>query len=130
MNNAKKWRKAIEWEKTGMFQKVGDIYQGNMHTRMGMIKDRKDTDLTEAGEIGKKRWHEYTEVYSEGISDWEDQDGVFTHLEQDILEYEVKWASGSITMNKTRGGDGNPAELFKFLKDDAVKVLQSVCQQI
>ena len=98
---------------------------------MGMVKDRKDTHLTEAEEeIGKKRWHEYTEVNNEGISDWHDQDGVFTHLEQDILECEVKWALGSITMNKTRGGDGNPAELFKFLKDDAVKVLQSICQPI
>ena len=107
------------------------IIKGTFHTRMGMIKDRKDTHLTEAEETGKKRWREYTEVYNEGISDWRhDQNGVFTHLEQDILEYEVKWALGIITMNKIRGGDGNPAELFKFLKDNAVKVLQSVCQQI
>ena len=89
---------------------------------MGMVKDRKDTHLTEAEEeIGKKRWHEYTEVYNEGISDWHDQDGVFTHLEQDILECEVKWALGSITTNKASGGDGIPAELFKILKDDAAK---------
>ena len=88
---------------------------------MGMVKDRKDTHLTEAEEeIGKKRWHEYTEVNNEGISDWHDQDGVFTHLEQDILECEVKWALGSITMNKVSGGDWIPAKLFQILKDDAV----------
>ena len=89
---------------------------------MGMIKDRKDTDLTEAEEeIGKKRWHEYTEVYNEGISDWHDQDGVFTHLEQYILECEVKWALGNITMNKTRGGDGNPAVCLEVLSSHSAE---------
>ena len=96
-----------------------------------MVKDRKDTHLTEAEEeIGKKRWHEYTEVYNEGISDWHDQDGVFTHLEQDILECEVKWALGSITMNKVSRGTEFQLSSFQILEDEAVKVLHSICQQI
>ena len=95
---------------------------------MGMIKDRKD--LTEAEEI-KKRWQEYTEtLYKKGLNDPENHDDVVTHQEPDILECEVKWAIGSTTMNKASGGDGTPGELFKILKDDAVKVLQSICQQI
>ena len=87
-------------------------------------------DLTEAEDI-KKRWQEYTEeLYKKNLHDPDNYDGVITHLEPDILECEVKWASGSITMNKASGGDGIPVELFQILKDDAVKVLHSICQQI
>ena len=84
--------------------------------------------LTKAGDI--KRWEEYTELYKKHLHDPDNHDGVITHLEPDILEYEVKWALGSITMNKASGGDGIPFELFQVLKDDAVKVLHSRCQQI
>ena len=87
-------------------------------------------DLTEAEDI-QKRWQEYTEeLYKKDFHDPDNHDGVIIHLEPDILECEVKWALGSITMNKTSGGDGIPGELFHILKDDAVKVLQSICQQI
>jgi len=87
-------------------------------------------DLTEAEEI-KKKWQEYIEEpYKKDLHDPDNHDGVITHLEPDILEYEVKWALGSITMNKAGGGDGIPVELFQILKDDAVKVLHSICQQI
>ena len=97
---------------------------------MGTIKDRNGMDLTEAEDI-KKRWQEYTEeLYRKDLNDPDNHDGVVTHLEPDILEYEVKWALGSITMNKATGGDGIPVELFQILKDDAVKVLHSICQQI
>jgi len=86
-------------------------------------------DLTETKEI-KKRWQEYTEeLYRKDLHDPDNHDGVFTHLEPDILECEVKWALGSITMNKASGGDRIPVELFQILKDDAVKVLHSICQQ-
>ena len=86
--------------------------------------------LTEAEEI-KERWQEYTEkLYKKVLKDSDNHDGVITHLESDILQCEVKWALGSITTNKASGGDGIPAELFKILKDDAVKVLRSICQQI
>ena len=97
---------------------------------MGTINDRNCKDLREAEEI-KNRWQEYREkLYKKDLHDPDDHDGVITHLEQDILECEVKWALRSITMNKASGGDGIPAELFKILKDDAVKVLHSICQQI
>ena len=87
-------------------------------------------DLTEAEDI-KKRWQEYTEeLYKKDLHDTDNHDGVITHLEPDILECEVKWASGSITTNKASGSDGIPVELFQILKDDAMKVLQSICQQI
>ena len=86
-------------------------------------------DLTEAEEI-KKRWQEYTELYKKDLHDQDNHGGVITHLEPDILEWEVKWALGSITMNKASGGDGIPVELFQILKDDAGKVLHSKCQQI
>ena len=96
---------------------------------MGTIKDRNGMDLTEAEDI-KKRWQEYTEeLYKKDLHDPDNQDGV-TDLEPDILECEVKWALGSITTNKASGGDGIPAELFQILKDDAVEVLHSTCQQI
>ena len=97
---------------------------------MGSIKDRNDRDLTEAEDI-KKRWQEYKEeLYKKDLHDWDNHDGVISHLETDILECEVKWALGSITANKACGGEGIPAELFQILKDDAVKVLHSICQQI
>ena len=96
---------------------------------MGSIKDRNGRDLTEAEDI-KKRWQKYREeLYKKNLHNQDNHDGVITHLEPDNLEYEVKWALGS-TMNKARGGDGIPVELFQILKDDAVKVLHSVCQQI
>ena len=99
---------------------------------MGKIKDRNGTDLTEAEDI-KKRWQEYTEeLYKKDLHNPDNNDGVITHthLEPDILESEVKWALGSITMNKASGGHRIPVELFQILKDDAVKVLHSVCQQV
>ena len=99
--------------------------------KMGTIKDRNGMDLTEAEDI-KKRWQEYTEeLHKKDLNDQDNHDGVITHLEPDILECEVKWALRSITTNKASGGgDGIPAELFQILKDDAVKVLHSICQQI
>ena len=97
---------------------------------MGSIKDRNGTDLTEAEDI-KKRWQDYTEeLYKKDLQVQDNHDGVITHLEPDILECKVKWALESITMNKASGGDGIPVELFQILKDDAVKVLPSICQQI
>ena len=97
---------------------------------MGTKKDRNGMDLTEKEDI-KKRWQEYTEeLYKKDLNDLDNHNGVITHLEPDILECEVKWALGSIILNKPSGGDGTPAELFQILKDDAVKVLHSICQQI
>ena len=96
---------------------------------MGTIKDKNGIDLIEAEDI--KRWQEYTEeLYKKDLHDPDNHDDVITHLEPDILECEVKWALGSITTNKASGGDGIPVELFQILKDDAVKVLHSICQQI
>ena len=98
--------------------------------KMGTIKDRNGMDLTEANDI-KKRWQEYTEeLYKKDVHDPDNHDGVITHLESDIVECEIKWTLGNITTNKASGGDGIPVELFQNLKDDAVKVLQSICQQI
>ena len=100
------------------------------HAKMSTIKDRNGMDLTEAEDI-KKRQPEYTEkLYKKDLHDPDNHNGVITLLEPDILEYEVKWALGSITMNKASGGDGISAELFQILKDDAVKVLHSICQQV
>ena len=96
---------------------------------MGTIKDRNGMDLTEAEDI-KKRWQEYTELYKKDLHDPDNHDGVITHLESDMLECEVKWALGSITMNKASGGDGIPVELFQILKGDTVKVVHTICQQI
>ena len=99
---------------------------------MGSIRDRNGRDLIEAEDI-KKRWQEYTEeLYKKDLQDPDNHDGMITHshLESDILECEVKWALESITMNKASGGDGIPVEQFQILKDDAVKVLHSICQQI
>ena len=97
---------------------------------MGTVNDRNGMDLPEAEDI-KKRWQDYTEeLYKKDFHDTDDHDGVITHLEPDTLECKVKWALGSITMNKASGGDGIPVELFQILKDDVVKVLHSICQQI
>ena len=111
-----------------LFKKIRDS-KGTFHAKMGSIKDRHDMDLIEAEDI-KKRWQEYTKLYKKDLHDPNNHDGVINHLEPDILECEVKWALGSITMNKASRGDGNSVELFQILKDDAVKVLHSRCQQI
>ena len=112
-----------------LFKKARDT-KGMFLTKMGTIKDRSGMDLTEA-EDSKKRWKEYTEeLYKKDLHDPDNHDGVITQLEPDIVECEVKWASGSITINKVSGGDGIPVELFQILKDNAVKVMHSICQQI
>ena len=114
-----------------LFKKIRDT-KGTFHAKMGSIKDRNGMDLTEAEDI-KKRWQEYTEeLYQKDLHDPDIHDSAITrtHLEPDILECEVKWALESITMNKASGGDRIPVELFQILKDDAVKVLHSICQQI
>ena len=112
-----------------LFKKSSDT-EGTIHAKMGSIKDRNGMDLTEA-EDSKKRWQECTEeLYKKDLHDPDDHDGMITHLEPDILECEVKWALESITTNKASGGDGIPVELFQILKDDAVRVLHSICLQI
>ena len=111
-----------------LFKKISDN-KGKFHAKMSTIKDRNCMDLTEA-EDTKKRKQEYTELYKKDLHDPDNHDGVLTHLEPDILEWEVKWALESITTNKASGCDGIPVELFQILKDDAVKVLHSICQQI
>ena len=112
-----------------LFQKIRDT-KGTFHAKMGSIKDRNGMDLTEAEDI-KKRWQEYTvELYKKDLHYPDNHDGVITNLEPDILECEVKWALASITTHKASGGDRIPVELFQILKDDAVKVLHSICQQI
>ena len=109
-----------------LFKKIRDT-RGTLHAKMGSIKVRNGMDLTEAEDI-KKRWQEYTEeLYKKDLHDPDNHDSVITHLEPDILECEVKWALGSIIMNKASGGDGIPVELFQILKDD-MKVLHSICQ--
>ena len=129
--------------------KIGDLVRKTedlkraLHAGMGTVKDRNSKDLTEAKEIKKRRGGQNTqksvlcilvvcteELYKKSFNDPDNHDGVVIHPKSDILECEVKWALGSITMNKASGGDGIPVELFKLLKDDAVKVLCSVCQQI
>ena len=110
------------------FKKIRDT-KGTFHVKMGSIKDRNDMDLTKAEDI-KKRWQEYTEELCKKDLHDPDNHGVITHLEPDILECEVKWALESITMNKVSGSDKIAVELFQILKDDAVKVLHSVCQEI
>ena len=112
-----------------LFKKIRDT-KGTFHAKMGSIKDRNGMDLTEAEDI-KKRWQEYTEeLYKKDLHDPDIHNGVITHLEPDILEFEVKWALGSIITNKASGGDRIPVQLFQILKDNAVKVLHSICQQI
>ena len=114
-----------------LFKKIRDT-KGTFHAKKGSIKDRNGMELTEAEDI-KKRWQEYTEeLYKKDLHDPDNHEAVITptHLEPDILECEVRWALGSITTNKASGGDGIPVELFQILKDDAVIVLHSICQQI
>ena len=112
-----------------LFKKIRDT-KGTFHAKMGTInQDRNGMDLTEAEDI-KKRQQEHRELYKKDLYDPENHDGVITHLEPDILECEVKWTLGSISINKTSGGDGIPAELFQILKDGAAKVLHLICQQI
>ena len=111
-----------------LFKKIRDT-KGTFHTKMSKTKDRNGMDLTDTEDI-KKRWQEYTEeLYKKDLHDQDNQNGVITHLEPDILECKVKWALGSITRNKASRGYGIPVELFQILKDDAVKVLHSLCQQ-
>ena len=112
-----------------LFKKIRDT-KGTFHAKMGTIKDRNYRDLTEAEDV-KKRWQEHTEeLYKKDLHDPDNQDGVITHVKPDVLEYEVQWALESIRMDKVSGGDGIPAELLQILKDDAMKVLHSICQQI
>ena len=125
-----------EIEENNRMRKIRDLFKkirdtmGRFHVKMGSIKDRNGMDLTEAEDM-KKRWQEYTEeLYKKDLHDLDNHDGVITHLEPDILECEVKWALGGITINKARGTDGIPAKLFQILKEDAMKVLHSVCQEI
>ena len=111
-----------------LFKIIRDT-KGTFPAKMGSIKGRSGMDLTEAEDI--KKWQDYTEeLYKKDFHDPDNHDGVLTHLEPDILECEVKWALGSVTTNKASGGDGIPVELFQSLKDDAVKVLHSICQKI
>ena len=115
-----------------LFKKIRDT-KGTFYAKMGSIKDRNGRDgrdLTEAEDI-KKKWQEYTEEqYKKDLHNPDNYNSVFTHPDPDILECEIKWALGSISINKASGGDGIPVELFQILKDDAVKVLHSICQQI
>ena len=127
------WKEIEENNRMGktrdLFKKIRDT-KGTFHAKMGTIKDRNSMGIIKVEDI-KKRWQVHTEeLYKRDIHDQVNHDGVITHLEPDILECEVKWALESITMNKASGGDGIPIELFQILKDDAVKVLRSICQQI
>ena len=111
-----------------LFKKIRDIKE-TFHAKMGTIKDRNNMDLTEAEDV--KKWQEYTEeLYKKDLHDPDNHDGVITHLDPDILERKVKWTLESITTNKASGGDGISAELFHLLKDDPLKVLYLICQQI
>ena len=113
---------------TDLFKKIRDS-KGTFHEKMDTIKDRNSMDPTDAEDI--KRWQEYTEeLYKKDLHDPDNHDGVITHLKPDILECKVKWALGNFTTNKARGGDGIPVELFQILKDEAVKVLHSISQQV
>ena len=116
--------------KTGdLFKKINDTKE-TVYAKMSKIKDRNSIDLREAEDI-KKRWQEYAEeLYKKDLHNSDNNDGVLSHLEPDILECKVKWALGSITVNKASGGDGIPVELFQILKEDAVKVRHSISQQI
>ena len=110
-----------------LFKKIRDTKR-TFHAKMGTIKNRNGTDLTKAEDI-KKRWQEYTEeLYKKDLHDSDSH--IITHPEPDIVECEVRWALGNNTRRKASGGDGIPVELFQILKDDAVKVLHSICQQI
>ena len=121
INSTKKQKKTRVGKTRDLFKKIGDI-KGIFHARMGTITEAEET---------KWRWQEYTEeLYRKGLNDPDNQDDVVTQLELGILEYKVRWALGSITTNKASEGDGTSAELFRILKDDVVKVLHSICQQI
>ena len=111
-----------------LFKKIRDT-KGIFHAKMSSIKDRNGMDLTEAEDI-KKRWQEYTELYKKDLNNPDNHNAVISDLEPDILKCKVNWALGSITMNKASGGDRIPAKLFQIVKDDAVKVLHSIHQQI
>ena len=129
MNNAKIEENNRLGKTVALFKKIRDT-KGTFQAKMGMIKDRNGMDLTEAEDI-KKRWQEYTEeLDKKDLHDPDNHNGMITHLKPDILECKVKWALGSITTNKASGGDGIPVEVFQILKDDAVKVLHSICKQI
>ena len=126
MISANKYRKTIEWERLEISLK-NQYNKGTFHAKMGSIQDRNGRDLTEAGDI-KKKWQKYTEeLHKKYPHDPDNHNGVITHLEPDILECKVKWALGSITTNKASGGDEITAEQFQILKDDALKVLHSIC---
>ena len=118
----------IEWERLEVSSRKLDTKR-TFHAKMDTIKDRNSMDLRKAEDI-KKRLQEDTELYKKDLHNPDNHNGVITHLEPDILESELKWALGNISMNKASGGDGIPVELFQILKDDAVKVLHSICQQI
>ena len=125
--------KEIEKNRMGktrdLFKKIRDT-KGIFHAKMGSIKDGNGMDLTEAEDI-KRRWREYTEeLHKKDLQNPDNLDSVITHLEPDIVECEVKWALENITTNRASGGDGIPVELFQILRDDAVIVLHSICQQI
>ena len=109
-----------------LLKKIWDI-KGTFHARMGMIKDRNGKDLTEGEEIKKRRQEYAEELHKKSLNDWDNLNGVVTHLEPGILECEVKWVLGNITMNKDSGGKGIPDELCQIVKDDAIKVLHSIC---
>ena len=129
MTNTKKENNGMR-KTRDLFKKIGDTKGTNISYKDRRNKGQKQKDLTEVEEI-LKRWQEYTkELYKKALNDPLNHNGVITHLQPDILECEVTWALGSITTNKTSGGDGIPAELFQILKDDAVQVLHSICQQI
>ena len=129
MISAKKSRKTADWERLEISSRKSEILRERFIQRWTQQRTEANIDLTEAEEI-KKRWQEYTEeLYKKDLHNPDNHEGVITHVEPDILEYEVKWALRSLTMNKASGGDGIPVELFQLLKDDAVKVLHSVCQQ-
>ena len=108
------------------FKKIRDT-KGTLHAKMGSIKDRNGRDLTEAEDIRKRQQEYKEELYKNDLHDPDNHDGVIIHLQSDILEYEIKWVLGGITMNKASGSDGILDELFKILKDDAVKMIYSVC---
>ena len=133
-NQCKEIEENNRWERLHLlgktlFKKIRDT-KGTFHAKMGLIKVRNGMDLTEAEDINK-RWQEYTEeLYKKDLHDPDNHYGVATHLEPEILDCEVKWALGSITRNKASGGDGIPVKLFQILKDDAVNMLLSICQQI
>ena len=124
-----------EIEENNRMGKTRDLFKKIRHTKetfhakLNKIKDRNGMDLTAAEDI-KKRWQKHTELYKKDLHDPYNHDGVITHLEPDILESKVKWALGSMTINKASVGDGIPVELYQILKDDAVKVLHSICQRI